>query len=107
MSIATGQPVSAPVRLAPEWQRLSRTAINQAMGHYLRGCANVAMARTPLQAIMALQKTQTGLLRHSVHVFAEATRLWRKQNTDLLAMGAKHSRTPKQSAAKVRMTRFQ
>jgi hypothetical protein len=107
MSIATGQPVSAPVRLAQEWQRLSWTAINQAMGHYLHGCANIAMARTPMQAIMALQKTQTALLRHSVHVFAEATRLWRKQNTDLLVMRAKHPRTPKQSAAKVRRVRFQ
>jgi len=52
------------------------------MRHYLRGCANIVMARTPLQAIMALQETQTNLLRHSVHVFAESTGLWRKQNTD-------------------------
>jgi hypothetical protein len=72
-----------------EWQRLSWTGIDQAMGHYLHGCADVAMARTPLQAIMALQETQTGLLRHSVQVFAEATRLWRKQNSDLLVMRAR------------------
>jgi hypothetical protein len=50
------------------------------MGHYLRGCANVAMARTPLQAVMMVQETQTRLLRHSIDVFAESTRLWRKQN---------------------------
>jgi len=56
------------------------------MRHYLRGCANIVMARTPLQAIMALQETQTNLLRHSVHVFAESTGLWRKQNTDPLVM---------------------
>lgn len=94
MNIGPGQPISAPVRWAEECQRLSWTAINQAMGHYLHGCANVAMARTPLQAIMALQKMQTGLLRHSGHVFAESTRLWRKQNTDLLVTRGKHPRTP-------------
>lgn len=107
MSIGPGQPISAPVRWAQEWQRLSLTATNQAMGHYLHGCANVAMARTPQQALAALHKTQTGLLRHSVHVFAEATRLWRKQNTHLLVMRAKHPRTPKQPAAKLRTIRFQ
>ena len=78
-----------PFKWVQEWQRLSQTAIDQTMGHYLRGCANVAMARTPLQAIMTLQETQTCLLRHSVHVFAASTRLWHKQNTDLLTMRTK------------------
>jgi hypothetical protein len=49
------------------------------MGHYLHGCANVAMAPTPQQALVALYKTQAGLLRHSANTMAEAARLWRKQ----------------------------
>ena len=40
---------------------MSWNAINRAMGHYLSGCANVAMARTPEQALTALHKTHTGL----------------------------------------------
>jgi hypothetical protein len=63
------------------------------MGHYLQGCANVAMARTPLQAIMALQIAQMSLFKHSVHVFAEFTRLWHERNTDLLVMRTKHPST--------------
>lgn len=81
MSIRRGQPISAAVVSAQEWQRLSWSAINQAMGHYLRGCANVAMTRTPQEALAALHETQTVLLRHSAETFVEATRLWRKQNT--------------------------
>jgi hypothetical protein len=52
------------------------------MEHYLRGCANVAMARTPHQALTALHELQTVLLRYSADTFADATRLLRKQNTD-------------------------
>ena len=87
MSIGTGQPISAAVGWAQEWQRLGRTAINQAMGHYLQGCAHLAMTHTPQQALAALHTTQTGLLRHSADIFAEATRLWRKQSTE-------HARAP-------------
>lgn len=85
---------------AQEWPRLSWTTINQAMGHCLHGCANLAMTHTPQQALAALHKTQTVLLRHSAETFAEATRLWRKQNTALLVMRAEHARTPQQPAAK-------
>ena len=90
MGIGPGRSTSAPIRWAKEWRRLSRSAINQTIGHCLRGCANVAMARTPLQAVMALHETQTRLLRHSIHVFAESTRLWREHNTDLLVRRTKH-----------------
>jgi hypothetical protein len=100
MSVAPGQPISAAVSWAQEWQRLSWTAINQAMGHYLHGCANLAMTHTPQQAVAALHKTQTGLLRHSVDTVAEATRLWHKQSSELLVMQAEHARTPQQPAAK-------
>ncbi len=100
MSIGPGQPISAAVRWAQELQRLGLTATSQAMGHYLHGCANLAMARTPQQALAALHDTQTGLLRHSADTIAEATRLWRKQNTEPLVMRAAHARTPKQPAAK-------
>jgi hypothetical protein len=79
MSIGPGQPISPAVGWAQDWQRLSWTAINQAMGHYLSGCANVAMARTPQQALAALHKTQTSLLRHSADTVAQITRLWRKK----------------------------
>jgi hypothetical protein len=62
---------------------LSWTATNQAMGHYLSGCANVVMTRTPRHALAALHRMQTGLLNHSADTFAEVARLWRKQNTEL------------------------
>ena len=78
MSIGSGQPGSAAVKWTQQLQRFSLTATNQAMGHYLRGCANVAMARTPQQALAALHKTQTDLLRHSADTVAEAVKLWRK-----------------------------
>ena len=92
MSIGPGQPLSPAVVWAQEWERLSWTAFNQAMGHYLHGCADLAMTRTPQQVLAALHETQMVLLRHSAETFAEATRLWRKQNTE-------HART-QQPAAK-------
>jgi hypothetical protein len=52
------------------------------MGHYLHGCANLAMARTSQQVLAALYKTQTDLLAHSADTIAETTRLWCKQNTE-------------------------
>jgi len=82
MSIGPGQPLSAAVRWAQELQRLSLTATSQAMGHYLHGCANLAMARTSQQVLAALYKTQTDLLAHSADTIAETTRLWCKQNTE-------------------------
>jgi len=85
MSIALNQPVAAAVSRLQEWQRLCATAMNQAMGHYLHGCADLAMARTPRQALAAVHKTQRGLLKQSVDTVAGATRLWRKQNTELPA----------------------
>ena len=78
MSVVQDQPASAAVKWTQQLQRFSLTATNQAMGHYLRGCANVAMARTPMQALAALHKTQTNLLRHSAATIAEAAKLWRK-----------------------------
>jgi hypothetical protein len=101
MSIGPAQPISAAVRWAQEWQRLNLTATNEAIGHYLRSCANLAMARTPQQALAALHKAQTDMLGHSVDTIAEATRLWRKQNTELLVMRTAHARAPKQPAAKL------
>ena len=93
MSIGPGQPIAAAVRWAQEWERLSWTAFNQAMGHYLHGCADLVMTGTPQQALAALHETQMVLLRHSAETFAEATRLWRKQNTE-------HAPTPQQPLAK-------
>ena len=86
MSVAPGQSLPAVVRQAREWQRLSVRATNTAMRHYLRGCANLAMAHTPQLALMELHKMQTGLLRHSVGTIAEVMRLWRKQNAELLRL---------------------
>ncbi len=106
MSIGPGQPISAAVRWAQEWQRLSLTATNRAMRSYLHGCADLAMARTPQQALVALHKTQTGLLKHSADTIAEATRLLLRQNAELLVRAA-HARTAKQPAAKLRRSRFQ
>ncbi len=93
MSIEPGQPIAAAIQWAHEWQRLSWTMTNQALGHYLRGCASVAMTRTPQQALAALHKTQTDLLRNSADTFAEVARLLRKQNIE-------HAPIPKRSAAK-------
>jgi hypothetical protein len=75
MSIESDQFLSDAVRRAQQLQRLNVIAVNQAMGHYLRGCANLAMARTPEQAMAALHKTQTDLLGHSVRTIAEAAKL--------------------------------
>jgi hypothetical protein len=71
-----------------EWQRLTWATTNQVMGHLLKGCADVALAGTPQQALAALHKTHTDLFRHSVDTFAEATRLWRKQNAKVFATRA-------------------
>ena len=71
-------PISDAARWAQQLQRLNSTAANQAIGHCLRGCANLAMARTPKQALAALHKTQTDLLRHSADTIAEAAKVWRK-----------------------------
>jgi hypothetical protein len=78
MSVVRDQPASAALKWTQQLQRFSLTATNQAMGHYLRGCTNLVMARTPQQALAALRKTQTDLLRHSADTIAEAAKLWRK-----------------------------
>jgi hypothetical protein len=66
------------MRSTRQLQRLTLTATNQVLGLYLRGYADLVMARTPRQALAALHKTQTDLLRHSVDTIAEAAKLWRK-----------------------------
>jgi len=78
---------------ALEWHGLTRTAVNGATAHYLHGCANVVMARSPLHAIEAIQHTQTCLLNHSAHVFAEVAVLWRRQSMALLVLRTGHQRT--------------
>jgi len=78
MSIESDQLLSDAVQCAQQLQRLNVIAVHQAMGHYLRGCANLAMARTPEQAMAALHKTQTDLLGHSARTIAEAAKLWFK-----------------------------
>ena len=103
MSIALEESASVTMSWAQEWHRLTWTAMNQATGHCLHGCADFAMARSPLLAIEAMQQTHTGLLRHSAHVFAEAIMLWRKQNTDLLAMRAKHRRAAGRKRSDLRL----
>jgi hypothetical protein len=70
--------LSDAVRWAQQMQRLSLTATNQVLGLYLRGCADIVMARTPMEALAALNKMQTDLLRHSADTIAEAAKLWRK-----------------------------
>lgn len=97
MSIGPGQSLSAAVRWAQEWQRLRLTATKKAMGQYLHDCAKLAMARTPQQALAALHETQSDLLRHSAGTIAGATRLWRKQNTELIVMRDAHVPTPKRA----------
>jgi hypothetical protein len=93
MSIGPGQPNLAGIRWAHEWQHLSWTAMNQAVGHYLQGCANVAMARTPQQALAAVYEAQAVLLRHSMETFAGATRLCASRAPD-------HTHKPRNPAAK-------
>jgi hypothetical protein len=87
MSIGPGRPNPAAGGWAQEWQHLGWTAINRAMGHYLDGCAHLAMAHTPRQAWVALHKTQTGLLKHSADTLAEATRLWRRHTDAVVTQG--------------------
>jgi len=106
MRIGPGQHICAVVRWALEWQRLSLTATNQTMGHYLHGCANLTMARTPQQALAELHKTRIGLFRHSADTIAEATRVWRQQNIEPLVMPAAQARARKQPTAKLRTIRF-
>jgi hypothetical protein len=69
------------------------------MGRYLHGCANVAMARTPQQALAALHKTQTSLLRDSADTVAQVTWLWRKQNTELFVIRVEHAPAPQSEPA--------
>ncbi len=76
----TSQHVPGAARWAYEWQRLSRSAIDQGMGHYLRGCANIAMAHSLPDAWVALRETQDAMIRHSADMFAEAIELWRRQS---------------------------
>ena len=102
MSIGLGQPDSVTAPWAHEWRRLIWAAFNQATGHCLQGCANVAMARSPLLAIEAMQQTQKRLCTHSAYVFAEAITLWRRQNSDLLVR-TKHQHTPDRKRSDVRL----
>ena len=76
----TSPHIPAGARWAHEWQRLSRSAIDQGMGHYLRGCAEVAMAHSLPEAWVALREAQNAMIRHSADTFAEAIELWRKQS---------------------------
>lgn len=78
MSIGSGKPISPALGWVQEWQRLCRTALNRSMGHYLQGCADVAMTRTPHQALAALQKMQAGLIRHAVDTTIHVTGSWRR-----------------------------
>ena len=78
MSIVPDHPISDAISWAQELQWLNLASANRAMGYYLLGCATLAMARTPQQALVALHETQADLLRHSSHTIAEAAKLWRK-----------------------------
>lgn len=78
MRTGPGQPDAAAFRWLQEWQQLSTTAMTQMLGHYLRGCADLAMARTPQQAWAALHDAQYVLLRHSAEAIADAARFWHK-----------------------------
>ena len=66
--------------------------MNQAMGHYLQGCANVAMARTPQQALAALYEAQAVLVRHPMASFVESR--------DSGASRAPDAHTPRNRATK-------
>jgi hypothetical protein len=91
MGIGPVEPIVPAVGQAQEWQQLGWMATNQAIEHFLRGCADVAMARTPQQSLAALHETQTSLLRHSRDTLAEIARLWHQQNADLLGIGAERA----------------
>ena len=79
MGTGLGHSTFTAGRWLHKWQRLTWTATHQAMGHYLDGCANVALARTPLQALAALHKTHASLLVHSAQILANGAKLWRGQ----------------------------
>jgi hypothetical protein len=100
MGIGAGQTGHRADRSVQAWQRLFRTATNQALGHYLHGCAGVAMARTPQQALAALHRTQTTLLRHSANTFVAIAKLWGEQSIDRFAAVTKHARTPRKSSTR-------
>jgi hypothetical protein len=82
MSTGPGLPIPSAVRWAQEWQRLNWIAIHGAIGHYLHGCANAAMTRTPLEALAMLHETQAVLIGHSADALAQACELWRRQNRE-------------------------
>ena len=100
MGIGPVEPIFPAVGQAQQWQQLGWMATNRAMEHFLRGCADVAMARTPQQSLAALHETQTSLLRHSHDTLAEIARLWHQQNADLLGIRAERASRPRQSATK-------
>jgi hypothetical protein len=62
--------------------------MNRALGRCLHGGADLAVARTPRQAVATLHRTHTGLLRHSTDTIVEATRLWRRQSAELCGVRA-------------------
>ena len=105
MRTTAGKPISATARWMQEWQRLSWATTNQAMGHLLKACADVALAGTPQQALVALHKAHTDLLRHSADTFDKATRLWHKQNAALLSARANHAPTRQPPIVKSRTIR--
>jgi hypothetical protein len=70
MIIGPGQFVTVAVSRLQEWQESSRASMSQAMGIYLRGCADVLMARTPLNALTEFHKMQRALLGQSADIFA-------------------------------------
>jgi len=88
MSIRPKHTLSTAAKWAREWQRLHATATNRALGRCLHGWADLAVARTPRQAVATLHRTHTGLLRHSADTIAEASRLWRRQSAELLGVHA-------------------
>jgi hypothetical protein len=93
---------SVAIIWALEWHRFTRTAMTQATEHYFHGCADVAMARSPLLAIEAMHQTRTRLLSHSAHTFAEAIMLWHRQNMDLLVAG-RHQRATDRRRSNLRL----
>jgi len=88
MSIRPKHSLSTATRWAREWQQLHSIAAKRALGRCLHGWADLAVARTPRQAVATLHRTHTGLLRHSADTIAEATRLWRRQSAELLGVRA-------------------
>jgi hypothetical protein len=88
MSIRPKHTLSAVATWAREWQQLHSTATNRTLGRCLHGWADLAVARTPRQAVATLHRTHSGLLRHSADTIAEATRLWRRQSAELLGVHA-------------------